>query len=177
MLFNSAHVTFWFHIRSTIQQLLYSYHSQQINIFHFCFILQEKKQQAGNNKIREKEQEDKLSLNVPESSLLNLSKCRSKHMLIGRFGKAMKQNYSKFNPMMEHHWLAPAEVVVSATCPVVCFHQNQTGGSLWTSWFPSGACGNKCNIICADVKIGVFQYCICPQRHNGEELFQGKLKW
>lgn len=80
---------------------------------------------------------------------------------------------------MEHRWLAPAEeaVVVSAACLLVCFHQNQTGGSLWTNWFPSGACGNKCNIICADVKIAVFRCCICPRRHYGEELFQGKLKW
>lgn len=32
-------------------------------------------------------------------------------------------------------------------------------------------------MICADVKIGAFQCSICPRRHYGEELFQGKLKW
>lgn len=80
MFFNGADVTFWFHIRPTMQELLYLYlfsTLEQIHIFQFYFVLQE----TGNNKKRKKEQEDKLSLNVPESSLLNLctgpNTCRS----------------------------------------------------------------------------------------------------
>lgn len=44
------------------------------------------------------------------------------------------------------------------------------------NWFPYGACGNKCKIICADVKIGVFAMLHLSMAYYGEELFQGKLK-